>query len=940
MSLERNDSYCTMNILGDEKNLRAHKSGQEKTILYLLPVEQNSIESMTTDLLFFVHFDPKEIEEATSDSRQKLLKHIIILNYIEMISKSVEINSTIHHFVNSSQYSMFLLVKKSNEADSSTSNSFQVIGGLHYHYSPSLSGTFVPLHFVASDCQGKGVGTHLLRKLQSLVYAITSDLRLLILISKAYLFKNLTINQNRFEHIIRYYRKLQFHPTSSQNYSLPYLLPTKIICDLQNPESKKNILLELNHKLKLRDKIDARMINEESNGSLMKCDLQCDICGMLRNDGLAEKCFMLCKEVLQGSHIQFRSFNESTNSKTKTTVRRKRPTTICGVSLCFTCQTEQGVNILDRCAMHYEHTDNVDNELDIAVIENSVNYVKDVLESNYKKEMRDIYFSPTFQKTGSKDSNNYLDCKHCSSIILLQKAPLLQKHYTTIKNTKEIDPNDPKRGQYILFNQYCSYADNEAKNMHYSIQHLHDAPNYRAMKNIYNGMNKLCSSLNENDSYSHPYLFNGNSGKPSSALQNRMFEIKNVDGHGDCGFLSMLYAILSADVNTTTRIKEAIDTFSQETYAYCFNYYKTEKHKKVKKLPPFPKKLDIKPLRRAFFLSKFHKLQNMESYEFESGLTSDFSKTLEFEDSMYKEDHLIEKEIAWKDNIYKAIDTLVAIHEKMNEDVFQNDSIDSDMSTNDLQKTVRKKVIKNKMNILTSFELLMHDYMRCSYSKPKKNNGYYRENIHLVYLEMPINLLLITNNIVGCILVSDKMDPSTNVQDSCSISDGGFYTKTKKHLFKECEYFIILRHVNDNHYDYFFDRLNKIAIFPSKDSNNNSISHKYTAATILLDLCNNEVYYMLTGEHREAKNNNMNQDIIKESDVWKQVFGNRYDYFINEPRKYTECEENFKTYIRNLSLQTIIDGNYINNKLIGGIKWLQDVHSWYLALKDPQKKSY
>ena len=322
MSLERNDSYCTMNILGDEKNLRDHKSGEEKTSLYLLPVEQNAIKSMTMDLLFFVHFDPKEIEEATSDSRQKLLKHIIILNYIEMISKSVEINSTIHHFVNSSQYSMFLLVKKSNEADSSTSNSFQVIGGLHYHYSPSLSGTFVPLHFVASDCQGKGVGTHLLRKLQSLVYAITSDLRLLILISKAYLFKNLTINQNRFEHIIRYYRKLQFHPTSSQNYSLPYLLPTKIICDLQNPESKKNILLELNHKLKLRDKIDARIINEESNGSLMKCDLQCDICGMLRNDRYADKCFMLCKEVLQGSHIQFRPFNGSTSGQTKTVGRK------------------------------------------------------------------------------------------------------------------------------------------------------------------------------------------------------------------------------------------------------------------------------------------------------------------------------------------------------------------------------------------------------------------------------------------------------------------------------------------------------------------------------------------------------------------------------------------------------------------------------------------
>ena len=250
------------------------------------------------------------------------------------------------------------------------------------------------------------MGTYLLRKLQSLVYAITGDLRLLILISKPYVFKNLTTDQNQFKPLIRYYRNLQFHPTSSQNYSLPYLLPTKIICDLQNPESKKNILLELNHELKPKDqgKLDVRSISEDGNRSLMKCDLQCDICGMLRNNANSDKCFMLCKEVLQGSHIQFKPFNESTSSQTKA-VRRKRPTTICGVSLCFTCQTEQGVNDLDRCAMHYEHTDNVDNELDITVIENSVKYVKDVLENNYKKDMRDIYFSPTFQKMGSKDSN-------------------------------------------------------------------------------------------------------------------------------------------------------------------------------------------------------------------------------------------------------------------------------------------------------------------------------------------------------------------------------------------------------------------------------------------------------------------------------------------------------------------------------------------------------
>ena len=70
---------------------------------------------------------------------------------------------------------------------------------------------------------------------------------------------------------------------------------------------------------------------------------------------------------------------------------------------------------------------------------------------------------------------------------------------------------------------------------------------------------------------------------------------------------------------------------------------------------------------------------------------------------MYKEDHLIEKESVWKENIIEAIHTLVYIHGEMNKAVFKNDSIDSDMSTKDLQAAVRKKVIKNKKDILTSF---------------------------------------------------------------------------------------------------------------------------------------------------------------------------------------------------------------------------------------------
>ena len=105
-------------------------------------------------------------------------------------------------------------------------------------------------------------------------------------------------------------------------------------------------------------------------------------------------------------------------------------------------------------------------------------------------------------------------CKHCSVI-----------------STKNIDLKS--------FQQFSSLGFSNIKRL---VNNTYDLRNYNHMKLMGITNSFECIINKENN---HSLVFDDNNGKPSSLLQNSLFDIKCVDAFGDCGFLSVILPILS-----------------------------------------------------------------------------------------------------------------------------------------------------------------------------------------------------------------------------------------------------------------------------------------------------------------------------------------------------------------------------------------------------------
>ena len=79
-----------------------------------------------------------------------------------------------------------------------------------------------------------------------------------------------------------------------------------------------------------------------------------------------------------------------------------------------------------------------------------------------------------------------------------------------------------------------------------------------------------------------------------------------------------------------------------------------------------------------------------------------------------------------------------------------------------------------------------------------------------------INLPLITK----CVGVLSVYDNSKNINQNqwknCIISDMGYHSITYEHLFEETECFILLRFLDNSHWELFYDRNDNCAIFSTK----------------------------------------------------------------------------------------------------------------------------
>ena len=118
-----------------------------------------------------------------------------------------------------------------------------------------------------------------------------------------------------------------------------------------------------------------------------------------------------------------------------------------------------------------------------------------------------------------------------------------------------------------------------------------------------------------------------------------------------------------------------------------------------------------------------------------------------------------------------------------------------------------------------------------------------------------INLPLIT--CVGVLSVyGNSKNINQNQWNNCIISDMGYHSMTTKHLFKETDHFILLRFLDNSHWDLFDDRNDNRAIFLTKLTTKNRPCHQ------IMKFCDPRTKYILTG----------NQTYIEDK-IYKSFYG-------------------------------------------------------------------
>ncbi|MGB1151105.1 MAG: hypothetical protein ACPG9P_05875, partial [Candidatus Pseudothioglobus sp.] len=102
----------------------------------------------------------------------------------------------------------------------------------------------------------------------------------------------------------------------------------------------------------------------------------------------------------------------------------------------------------------------------------------------------------------------------------------------------------------------------------------------------------------------------------------------------------------------------------------------------------------------------------------------------------------------------------------------------------------------------------------------------------------------ITKNLLAVLVVIDPEGTYLSANYG-EINDLGFYTDTKKHLFQECDRFILIRFVGGEHFELFYNRQKYEATFSTKEDTEDLT---FNPASILLNYADSRSYFALTGK--------------------------------------------------------------------------------------------
>ena len=122
-----------------------------------------------------------------------------------------------------------------------------------------------------------------------------------------------------------------------------------------------------------------------------------------------------------------------------------------------------------------------------------------------------------------------------------------------------------------------------------------------------------------------------------------------------------------------------------------------------------------------------------------------------------------------------------------------------------------------------------------------ENNIYWLTNNDMM------NLPQIASVGVLCVYDNSK-NINQNQWSKCIIFDMGYHSMTNKHLFDEADYFILLRFLDNSHWELFYDRNDNREIFLSKCTAKNRPNHQ------IMKYCDPRTKYILTGSEKYVGN--------------------------------------------------------------------------------------
>ena len=124
----------------------------------------------------------------------------------------------------------------------------------------------------------------------------------------------------------------------------------------------------------------------------------------------------------------------------------------------------------------------------------------------------------------------------------------------------------------------------------------------------------------------------------------------------------------------------------------------------------------------------------------------------------------------------------------------------------------------------------------------KENDIYWLTSNDMIILQL-------VTKYVGVLSISDNFkNINQNQWNNCIISDMGFHIATNKYLFEETEYFILLKFLDNSHWELFYDRNDNCAIFSTKVTPKNRPYHQ------IMKFCDPRTKFMLTGDQKHIEN--------------------------------------------------------------------------------------